>query len=860
MITFVLVKFFVMNKLLYVFLCFSFLFSQNLKAQGLFKKKKSKEETTEKVKENKNSILEKTKNCIKFKGLFNIYQSKDNGKSFIEIDNSQLESDFIYFSYVEDGVVDAWKFKGGFRGSKIIKLKKFFNKIDIVVENSSYYFDPKNPLSKSSKSNINEPLIISEEIIAYNDDSTKFLIDADKIFLSESFQQVKSSYPSGYKGFKLGSLSKSKTRYSSIKNYPENTDVIVDYVYENKYPNKRGSQAITDSRVVTVKIQHSLINLPKNDYKPRMDDPRIGYFHTQTNDMTSIDQINYKDMIHRWNLEKKNPKQKLSDPKNPIVWWIENTTPYEFRDIIKEGVESWNLAFESAGFSNAIKVEIQPDDADWDAGDIRYNVLRWTSSPNPPFGGYGPSFVNPRTGEIIGADIMLEWVYITNRIKYDYLYENQDSYNQVESLTDFDDHQCFVSKESQKQNAFASTCIDLLNLGESMKKEMVRQSLYRLVLHEVGHTLGLSHNFKGSTLLTNDELKNKKVIEEKGLCSSVMEYPAINISSENDLQGLFYDVTPGPYDHWAIEYGYSVFEENEEEELNRILSKSIQPSLAFANDADDMRSPGKGVDPNAMINDLSSDPVQHSIEKMDLINSIMPGLKDKYSFEGESYERFKRSFYSLVSNYFTCLDIISRQIGGVYVDRSFIGQNTKNNPYSVVPLQDQLKAMDALSKYAFSDEKLVVFEDLVPFLQSQRRGFNFRSSGEDPKILSLVLYGQKKVLSQLLHPNVLTRISNSSFYGNSYNVNKFFRDLTNSIFLDDRSKSVSLTRMNLQVEYVTKLIYILERNSYDNISKAAVYNSLDWVKNNLSLKYGNQSTKDHRNYLLFLINQVKNKK
>ena len=107
----------------------------------------------------------------------------------------------------------------------------------------------------------------------------------------------------------------------------------------------------------------------------------------------------------------------------------------------------------------------------------------------------------------------------------------------------------------------------------------------------------------------------------------------------------------------------------------------------------------------------------------------------------------KRSFYSLVSNYFTCLDIISRQIGGVYVDRSFIGQNTKNNPYSVVPLQDQLKAMDALSKYAFSDEKLVVFEDLVPLLQSQRRGFNFRSSGEDPKILSLVLYGQKSFKS-----------------------------------------------------------------------------------------------------------------
>lgn len=844
-----------MNKVIYFSLFFSFINIYSLDAQSFFKKKKNKQENQQKIKsESKNSIKTKTKDCVKYEGLFNLYQAKKDGKSYIEISDSQLEGEFIYFSYVEDGVVDSWNFRGGFRGSKIIKIKKYFNKIDFVIENNKYYFDPSSPLSKSSKANINEPLIISEEIIATNDDSTKFLISADKIFLSEAFQQVKYSYPPGYKGFKLGSLSKEKTRYSSIKNYPQNTDVIVDYVYENKYPSSRGSSAVTDSRVVTIKIQHSLIRLPQNDFKPRWDDPRIGYFHTQTNDMTSIDQINYKDMIHRWNLEKKDPSKEISEPIKPITWWIENTTPYEFRDIIKEGVESWNLAFETAGFKNAIEVKIQSDTASWDAGDIRYNVLRWTSSPNPPFGGYGPSFVNPKTGEILGADIMLEWVYITNRIKYDFLYESDQAHNY------FNEHYCSASHEFQKQNSFGDNYIELLNLGEEMKKEMVKQSLHRLVLHEVGHTLGLNHNFKGSTLLSNEEIKDKDLVLQKGLCSSVMEYPAINIAVEPNNQGLFYDTKPGPYDNWAIEFGYSSFENNEEEELNKILSRSTLPSLAFANDADDMRSPGKGIDPNAMINDLTSDPVEHSIERMELINSLIPKLKEKYNINGGTYERLKRSYYSLVSNYFTCLDIISRQIGGVYVDRSFVGQNNNNKPFSAVPLKEQKKAIETLSIYAFSDEKLMAFDEIYPFLQSQRRGFNFRFSGEDPKILSLILFGQKRVLSQLLHPNVLTRVNNSGFYGNEYELNTFLSDLTNSIFLSDLSKSVSSVRMNLQVEYVNSLISILNKSNYDNLTKAVVYNNLIWIDNNLNIRNGNRQSKEHRKYLLYLIEEIKNPK
>ena len=393
------------------------------KSEFYNKKKKAKIES-KKPSEKKDQIIEKTKNCIEFDGLFKIYQSKKDGKAFLEIDSNHLNKEFIYFSYFENGVGDAGVVKGRYRGSKIIKISKFYEKIDIVIENTKYYFDKNSALSKASNTNINTPIIISEKIIATGNCKSKFLISADNLFLNESFQQVKYSYPKTYRGYRLGSISKTKTRYDKIKSYPENTDVVVNYVFENKYPSSRGGSAMTDSRSVSIKVQHSLVELPDSNYVPRKDDTRVGFFNTQTNHMTSIDQVNYRDFINRWRLEKINPEAELSDPIKPIVWWIENTTPVEYRQIIKDGVESWNIAFEDAGFTNAVQVKIQPDTADWDAGDIRYNVLRWTSSPSPPWGGYGPSFVNPRTGEILGADIMLEWTYITNRIRSDELFNN----------------------------------------------------------------------------------------------------------------------------------------------------------------------------------------------------------------------------------------------------------------------------------------------------------------------------------------------------------------------------------------------------------------------------------------------------
>ena len=785
----------------------------------------------------------KTKDCKVFDGLFKIYQSKKDGKSFIEIDTSHLDQEYIYFNYIENGVGDAWAVKGSYRGSKIIKINKFYDRIEFRITNTKYYFDKDNPLSKSSDANINTPIIISEDIIAKNTDKTKFLINADNIFLNESLQQIKASYPNWYKGFKLGSLSK-KTRYNKIRNYPENTDVVVNYFYESKYPSKRGSDAVTDARNVSLLVQHSLVKMPEDGYKMRNDDTRIGYFTTKSNNMTSIDKVNYRDFINRWRLEKKDPKAKLSEPVKPIVWWIENTTPYEFREIIKDGVESWNIAFEEAGFLNAIQVKIQPDTAEWDAGDIRYNVLRWTSSPRPPWGGYGPSFVNPRTGEILGADIMLEWSYITNRIVLDELFnENNQS----------DHFYCNASQFQQIENSLGMDYIKSMDLSAELEDELVKQSLYRLVLHEVGHTLGLNHNFKGSTLLTNAELNNKDIVNERGVCSSVMEYPAINIAKDTANQGLFFDVKPGPYDIWAIEYGYSSYIDSsiEEESLTKILSRSTEQELAFANDAFDMRWPGKGTDPDAMIFDLASDQLNHSLDKIDMITNILKNLKEKYTKDNDTYEELYRSYRTLLYSYFQALDVVSRQIGGVKVDLSHTDQNATVKPFESVDKNTQKQAMRIISEYGFSNNVLLQ-EDLFPYLQKQRRGFSISA---DPTIHQNILSNQNRLLNHLLHPRVLLRITNSNLYGNEYELADYMIDLRKSIFESDMNGNITTVRQNLQTSYVNRLLSIVGSKSfYDNISKTSAYYNLNWLKNNLNKNIGDLASRQHKDYLLYLIN------
>ena len=776
------------------------------------------------------------KNFESIKGLFQVFRDREKGTVYLLVKKDQLGPEFIYFTHTVDGVVQAGHNRGRFGDEAVFTISRSYDKIEFTRQNTAFYFDPQHPLARASKANISNAVLASESIVSQDDDG--YLVSAGSLFLKESMLQVK---PYGGDSGKsvLGKLSDTKTKFTELRSYPDNTQLTVEYVFENPSPSwvyseKEKSDEIADPRYVSVKVQHSLIRMPKNDFKPRFDDPRIGYFATQITDLTTTDPTPYRDVIHRWDLVKQKPGTALSEPVQPVVFWIENTTPVEFRDTIRDAVLKWNEAFETAGFKNALVVKQQPDDATWDAGDINYNVLRWTSSPNPPFGGYGPSFVNPRTGQILGADIMLEYSFITNRLRSHRIFDNRGLAGMQDepSVTGREGYDCLLGDCMKQGLMFGMTNMRLHPAERVDESVMIKEALTKLILHEVGHTLGLNHNFRASHLYDATAIHNRELTEKTGLYGSVMDYPAINVAPLGMKQGQYFMTKPGPYDHWAIEYGYSEALEDpvkEKQRLQKIASRSHERELAFANDADDMRRTGKGVDPRAMIFDLSSDPVTYGTQRCELVKDRISKLLKEYPRQGESYQDLLQAYVSLANESGNALVAISRYIGGVYVDRAFVGQEPGGKPYTPVDKATQQKAMAALVKYAFAPDAWLAPADLLAHLQQQRRGFDFNQEDELPKLHDRIFKVQRALLDHLTNPEVQQRILDSSLYGNQYTLREVMTDLTLAIFTGD-DKGLSAVRLNLQSDYLDRLIRIANGGASLPTHQAIAYGMLEKVK------------------------------
>jgi hypothetical protein len=571
--------------------------------------------------------------------------------------------------------------------------------------------------------------------------------------------------------------------------------------------------------------------MPENDYQPRFADPRLGSFNQRITDLTSTESAPYRDVINRWHLVKKDPEAELSDPIEPITWWIENTTPVEWRPIIEAAALEWNKAFEKAGFTNAVAVKTQPDDADWDAGDLRYNVLRWTSSPNPPFGGYGPSFANPRTGQLLGADIMLEYSFLNRSTLARELIQGESA--QAPKLLWPELHTCSVNHVLGLGTAFAQSAMELAGANSAIQEQLLRDRMHYLILHEIGHTLGMNHNMKATQILGRDEIQDAAVLESGILAGSVMDYPAVNYAPTEAEQTLFYTIAPGPYDDWYIEYAYSPGLEDADEEANRlsaIASRSTQPELVFGNDADDMRYPGTGLDPRVNIYDLSSDSIGHAVSQMELMQATLNKMADWTPAQGNSYQEAVDGAGLIIRLWSISAGVISRWVGGVYVDRAVAGQEGGGEPLQPVERAQQKRAMAMLSEHLFAPTAFDVDGALWRQTAPERRGFDHYSSTEDPKIHQAVLAGQKRVLDHLLHPVVLKRIVDTELYGNAYPLDEVMSDLTAAIFEADASTEVNAFRRNLQSEYVDRLGAIVEGSGsevFDSSAKAMAIHELE---------------------------------
>ncbi|RMB04445.1 zinc-dependent metalloprotease [Eilatimonas milleporae] len=929
------------------------------------------------------SIASVIKGHKKFDGLFPLYQDPETGRLRMEIREDQLDREFIYFSHVMDGVVEGGHFRGQYRQQKIIRINRYFNRIEFVEENPFFYFDPDNPLARARDANISPAILAVARIEAASseegaedtpepseaekheatgtdaadtpsdsaaeDEATapeipekpaddrkmlasartdapqtattdpetgaedsadtdqqageektgkdedaledtattpplkRYLIRADGLFASEALDQIKPSRAPGQKSgdrFGLGKLSSAKTKISAIGNYPENTAVTADYVYTNPQPPAVGTGLeITDPRNVTVRVQHTLLRMPDDGYSPRLDDPRVGYFLNYVNDMTSTDVTPWRDMINRWRLVKKDPQATLSEPVKPIVWWVENTTPEDLRPVIVRAVESWNIAFEAAGFRNAIQVRIQPDDADWDAGDIRYNVIRWTASPTPAFTGYGPSFTNPRTGEILGADIMLEYSFFSDlmRVGRSFDLETYDL-----ATMDFrkgpsgariwrpnggasghththhnpgDAKGCTISSHLRRSVALGKTLAATLKGGNSHSDRLLEEALYYLVIHEVGHTLGLTHNMKGS--FGRPYASAHDILAQGGgLVGSVMDYPAVNIAPPGEPQAYFYTTRPGPYDVWAVQFGYDT--RLDDPDIRRAhLERSSDPALAFGNDADDMSIPGKGVDPRVNVFDFSDDPVRYAADRLELDRQAMARLMERYQTNGdESYQGLRNAFLTIAWDMLWQGRVVSRYIGGVYVDRATPGQPGATAPYRPVAKSVQKQAMGVLTTGMFAPDAFDIDGDLARHLAIQRRGFRHYFGTEDPKLHDMALGIQADILAHLLHPFTLRRMTDTGLYGNDYSVPEMMGDLTGAIFDTDSRGAVNTMRQGLQHYYVDRLIGVFGSVFYDEVARSSALGNLRRIRRSMDRWRGDAATRAHRDHIAFKIDRA----
>jgi hypothetical protein len=819
-------------------------------------------DTTKPADPKKQTVADKTKGNKKIEGLFTVYQDTVTGSLQMYIRKDQLDKEFIYQSFSISGPTTLFLNQSMHRNTAVYKIKRAFDKLEFSEVNTNFYYDQNNPVSKSA--NVDKP-----EAIFFNDkfsieDDNGYLVSVDQLFLTEKMDPVKPQMPPSPMAmfmFNLGGLNPTKSKYVDIRSYPNNTDIVVDLSYDNPSTMASGGPDVVDPRYVRVRMQHSFLEMPKNDFRARRDDPRVGYFMQQRTDMTSIGVTPYKDMINRWFLKKKDPTAAISEPEEPIVFWVENTTPLEYRQTIVDAGLKWNEAFEKAGFKNAVQMKIMPDDANWDPADIRYNVIRWVSSAQPSYGAIGPSFVNPRTGQILGSDITVEWFSGSSTPISDELF-NGPSMPQLVFPGMEHQHQfnCNIGSELKMQYTAGLTTLETMDASPAEIKEMHQQFLIYLIMHEMGHTLGLNHNMKSSQMLSPAEVHNTSITRKIGLIGSVMDYPAINVSLDRSKQGDYYTTKAGPYDIWAIEFGYTPFNEAAEEAmLTKILARSTDPKLAFGNDGDDMRSPGKAIDPRINVNDMSNDAVAYAEERFKLVNNIMGKLIQKYAKPGQSYAELRSRYSMLQGQRSGQINAVSRYIGGVYIDRSFPEQNSPNKPYTPTPLATQKKAMEVLNKYVFAPNAFEADTQVFPYLQMQRRGFNQPGNGEDFKVTNNFLGLQVNgAIAHILNPITLQRVNNTRLYGNEYGVVEIMNDLVKGIFDTDINTNVNVYRRYIQITFVKGAASLLAPTApLDDVSKSATLYTLKKLRTKLATAVSpNEDTKAHRAHLLFLIDKA----
>jgi hypothetical protein len=637
-----------------------------------------------------------------------------------------------------------------------------------------------------------------------------------------------------------------RSTWAKVKAFQKNVELEVAAVYAGR----SSLTTVPDPRGVQVHVHYSITELPRvgsNGYKTREADDRIGYFLSVVKDFSDKpDDEHFIRYVTRWNLQKLDDKAELSPPKEPIVFCIEKTVPVALRPTVEAGILEWNKAFEKIGFSGAIRVEHEEDierrmGVDIDPEDVRYNFFRWITAD----AGFamGPSRIDPRTGQILDADIIFDAGFL-NYWKQDYeTFTDEDAHRLNPNWSPADDDPnlgngqavdprhcacCLYGHHMQQQMGFAAALLtargDVAADGK-LPKEFIHQGLKEVVMHEVGHTLGLRHNFKASTWKPLEEISGKADVAQSTV-GSVMDYTPPNIVKKGGEQGLYYPQTIGPYDYWAIEYGYKSFSGDESKELAKIASRAGEPGLDYATD-EDTRSIDS--DPSTNRFDLGQDPIKFVRRQMEHAVELLPNVVDKTVQDGQGYQRARQAFGLLLSEYWKSAIYASRFPGGVHVHRDHKGDKDARPPFVVVAADKQRDAMKLMTESVFSTPDYD--SSLLNHLAASRWSHWGQRDLDrlDYPIHDTTLRMQRMILSQLLSSQTLGRLHDNEVKvpadQDAYTLAEHLRLLVDGVFTEwkapgekaevltctDRKPYIDSFRRNLQRETLTELADIVTR-------------------------------------------------
>jgi hypothetical protein len=577
---------------------------------------------------------------------------------------------------------------------------------------------------------------------------------------------------------------------------------------------------------------YSFSKLPEQPMHARLADERIGYFTTDRLDFTSdVARVPVTRYVNRWRLEKKDPDAALSEPKQPIVYWLDRNIPVKYREAIKEGILEWNKAFEKIGYKDAIRVDIQPDNADFDTSDIKHASVRWQTVAKTSYGAIGPTVVDPRTGEILDADIGIDAnnVRVVRNIKHEYLPSGSSSSTSLAeqlahpTLEKNANAYCTYGDVAMQEATFGLSLLEArgdIDVDSADVDKFVNAFLKDVTMHEVGHTLGLRHNFRASTIYTDQQLSDKAFTEEHGIGGSVMEYNPWNIALKGQKQGTYEMDTLGPYDYWAIEYGYAdVDPKHEADELDRIASRSNDPLLAYSTDEDVSYF---AVDPAVNQGDLGSDPLAYAKKRLALVRELWQRTEQMQLKPGESYSILRRNFTRGLNEAGQGAVYAARYIGGLTTLRDHVGSGRA--PLQPVDVSKQRAALDLIATEIFSADS---FNFSPSFLRKMTVSvFDIDDAQElgrpvpplDFPVDQQLLKMQRNVLDALMSPVIAQRLLNNAAKTDdpkrALKVADLYGTLRNAIWSELRTgRDITLFRRNLQREHVLVMANALLRPS-----------------------------------------------